>query len=62
MECPICSSTAVVAGTCIRNHVERAQEGVDPYDLIYGKDAVAECRSCGHVFSAETGEPREGCD
>lgn len=52
MECPICGSKAVTASTCISNYVELAQQGRDPYDLIYDQPR-AECRSCGHVFDAE---------
>ncbi|MEW5724580.1 MAG: hypothetical protein AB1896_15825 [Thermodesulfobacteriota bacterium] len=50
MECPVCGSTAVVAKTCLDRVVEQVQEGADPYDLIYGEGALAECKSCGCTF------------
>ncbi len=50
MECPVCGSRAVVARTCIDNYVEKAQNGIDPYDLICNDRSEAECRSCGLVF------------
>lgn len=56
MECPVCGSKAVVAKTCINDVVEQAQMGVDPYDLICGDGATAECKSCGFTFAPEAGD------
>ncbi|MFH1134865.1 MAG: hypothetical protein V1816_02135 [Pseudomonadota bacterium] len=50
MECPVCGSKAVTAKTSIPNLVEMARNGIDPYDLIRGDQAQAECRARGAVF------------
>ena len=50
MECPVCSSKAVVARACLPDALEQLQTGLDPYDLIAGDQAEAVCKSCGHVF------------
>jgi uncharacterized Zn finger protein len=54
MECPICGSTAVVARICLEKHLDRIQEGLDPYDLLSGEEAQAECKTCGEVFNPES--------
>ncbi|MEW6266539.1 MAG: hypothetical protein AB1641_25995 [Thermodesulfobacteriota bacterium] len=50
LECPACGSTAVVARTYVDDYVNLLQSGVDPYDLICGDKAQAECKACGLIF------------
>jgi rubredoxin len=59
MKCPLCGSTAVVARTVIPDFVEKTQQGLDPYDLIYEAGGQAECRICGRVFPADQSDPSD---
>ena len=54
MQCPDCGSTAVVAVTCV--DLDLVQTGHDPYDIICGDGARAECRVCGLIFDPAEGE------
>ncbi|MFH1090810.1 MAG: hypothetical protein V1742_04495 [Pseudomonadota bacterium] len=49
-----------MAKACIIDAAEKVQQGIDPYDLIAGDEAEAECRACGHVFVPQEAEEENG--
>ena len=56
MECPVCLSKAVVAHACLDNHLDKIQDGQDPYDLIFPENSSVKCLSCGNIFRPQPKE------